>query len=64
MITAPLAAAHLHLFQVTFKFRHHFLCNTFNIIRAVICDTCIKKYILERYIGETGKGKPRLRDKA
>ena len=34
-------------------------CNSFNVIYVSICSVC-----LEEYIGETGVGKTRLRDRA
>ena len=33
-------------------------CNSFNVIYVVICSDC-----LEEYIGETGVGKARLKDR-
>ena len=33
-------------------------CNSFNVISVLICSGC-----LEEYIGETGVGKTRLRDR-
>ena len=51
MITAPLKT-------FTFKFKIRLTCDSFNLIYVVICDTC-----KEEYIGETGKGKTKLRDR-
>ena len=38
--------------QITFKLKNRFICDSFNLIYVVICDTC-----KEEYIRETGKGK-------
>ena len=38
--------------------KNRFTCDSFNFIYVVICDRC-----KEKYIGETGKGKTKLRDK-
>ena len=43
--------------QITFKLKNRFTCDSFNLI-YVICDTC-----KEEYIGETGEGKTKLRDR-
>ena len=45
--------------QITFKLKHCFTCNSFNLIYVVICDTC-----KEECIGETGERKTKLRDRA
>ena len=45
--------------QITFKLKNRFTCNSFNLVYVVICGTC-----KEKYIGETGEGKTKLRDKA
>ena len=44
--------------KFTFKLNHRFTCDSFNLIYVVICDTC-----KEEYIGETGEGKTKLRDR-
>ena len=44
--------------QITFKLKNHFTCDSFNLIYVIICDTC-----KEEYIGETGEGKTKLRDR-
>ena len=44
--------------QITFKLKNRFTCNSFNLIYVVICVTC-----KEEYIGETGEGKTKLRDR-
>ena len=44
--------------QITFKLKNRFTCDTFNLIYVIICDTC-----KEEYIGETGEGKTKLRDR-
>ena len=44
--------------QITFKLKNCFTCNSFNVIYVVICGTC-----KEEYIGETGEGKTKLRDR-
>ena len=44
--------------QITFKLKNRFTCDSFNLIYVVICDTC-----KEEYIGETGEGKIKLRDR-
>ena len=41
-------------FQITFKLKNHFTCNSFKLIYVIICDKC-----MEEYIGETG-GKEKL----
>ena len=38
--------------QITFKLKNRFICDSFNLIYVVICDTC-----KEEYIRETGEGK-------
>ena len=44
--------------QITFKLKNRFTCDSFNLIYVVICGTC-----KEEYIGETGEGKTKLRDR-
>ena len=44
--------------QITFNFKKRFTCDSFNLIYVVICDRC-----KEEYIGETGVGKTKLRDR-
>ena len=44
--------------QITFKLKNRFTCDSFNIIYVVICGTC-----KEEYIGNTGEGKTKLRDR-
>ena len=44
--------------QITFKLKNCFACDSFNPIYVAICDTC-----KEEYIGETGEGKNKLRDR-
>ena len=44
--------------QITFKLKKCFACDSFNPIYVVICSTC-----KEEYIGETGEGKNKLRDR-
>ena len=44
--------------QITFKLKNRFTCDSFNLIYVVICDTC-----KEEYVGETGEGKTKLRDR-
>ena len=44
--------------QITFKLKNRFTCDSFNLIYVVICDKC-----KEEYIGETGEGKTKLRDR-
>ena len=44
--------------QITFKLKNCFTCNSFNLVYVVICGTC-----KEEYIGETGEGKTKLRDR-
>ena len=44
--------------QITFKLKTRFTCDRFNLIYVVICGTC-----KEEYIGETGEGKTKLRDR-
>ena len=44
--------------QITFKLKNRFTCDNFNIIYVVICGTC-----KEECIGQTGKRKPKLRDR-
>ena len=41
-----------------FKLKHRFTCDSFNLIYVVVCDTICK----EKYIGDTGEGKTKLRD--
>ena len=38
--------------------KNRFTCDSFNLIYVVICDTC-----KEEYIGDTGEGKTKLRDR-
>ena len=45
-------------FQITFKLKNRFTCDSFNLIYAIIYDTC-----KEEYIGETVEGKTKLRDR-
>ena len=42
--------------QITFKLKNRFICDSFNLIYVVICDTC-----KEEYIRETGEGKIKLK---
>ena len=44
--------------QITFKLKNRFICDTFNLICVVICDTC-----KEEFIGKTDEGKIKLRDR-
>ena len=44
--------------QIIFKLKNRFICDSFNLIYVVISGTCI-----EEYIGETGKGKTKLKDR-
>ena len=44
--------------QITLKLKNRLTCDSFNLIYVVICDTC-----KEEYIGETGEGKAKLRDR-
>ena len=44
--------------QITFKLKNSFTCDNFNLMYVAICDTC-----KEEYIGETGEGKMKLRDR-
>ena len=44
--------------QISFKLKKRFTCDKSNLIYVVICDTC-----KEEYIGETGEGKTKLRDR-
>ena len=44
--------------QITFKLKNRFTCDSCNLIYVVICGTCN-----EEYIGETGEGKTKLRDR-
>ena len=44
--------------QITFKLKNRFICDSFNFIYIVIRDTWKKEYI-----GETGEGKTKLRDR-
>ena len=44
--------------QITFELKNRFTCDRFNLINVVICDKC-----KEEYIGETGEGKTKLRDR-
>ena len=44
--------------QITFELKNRFTCDSFNLIYVVICGTC-----KEEYIGETGEGKTKLRDR-
>ena len=44
--------------RVTFELKNRFTCDSFNLIYVVICDTC-----KEEFIGETGEGKTKLRDR-
>ena len=46
-------------FQITFELKNRVTCDSFNLIYVVICDTC-----KEEYVGETGEGKTKLRDRA
>ena len=41
--------------QITFKLKNRFTCDSFNLIYVIICK--------EEYIGETGEGKTKLRDR-
>ena len=43
---------------ITFKLKNRFACDSFNLIYVLICETC-----KEEYIGETGEGKTKLRDR-
>ena len=45
-------------FQITFKLKNRFTCDSFNLIYVVICDKFKKEYI-----GEIGEGKTKLRDR-
>ena len=45
-------------FQIIFKLKNRFTCDSFNLIYVVICDIC-----KEEYIGETGEGKTKLSDR-
>ena len=45
-------------FQITFKLKRHFKYDSFSLICIFICDKC-----KEEYIGETGKGKTKLKDR-
>ena len=40
------------------KLKHRFTCDSFNFIYVVVCDTICK----EKYIGDTGEEKTKLRD--
>ena len=42
----------------TFTLKTPMSCNSFNVIFVMICSSC-----LEEYIGETGAGKTRVRDR-
>ena len=44
--------------QITFKLKNRFTYDSFNLIYVVICATC-----KEEYIGETGEGKTKLKDR-
>ena len=44
--------------QITYKLKNRFTCDSFNLIYAAICGT-----YKEVYIGETGEGKAKLRDR-
>ena len=44
--------------QITYKLKNPFTCDNFNLIHAAICGT-----YKEVYIGETGEGKSKLRDR-
>ena len=44
--------------QITFKLKNRFTCDSFNLTYVVICGTC-----KEEYIGETGEGKTKLKDR-
>ena len=44
--------------QITFKLENRVTCDSFNLTYVVICGTC-----KEEYIGETGEGKTKLRDR-
>ena len=44
--------------QIAFKLKNRFTCDSVNVIYIVICSTC-----KEEYIGETGEGKAKLRDR-
>ena len=44
--------------QITFELKNRFTCDRFNLINVVICDKC-----KEEYIGETGEGKTKSRDR-
>ena len=44
--------------QITFELKNRFRCDSFNLIYVIIYDTC-----KEEYIGETGEGKTKLRDR-
>ena len=57
MITTPLKTF-LKTFKITFKLKNRFICDSCNLIYLAICDTC-----KEEYIGETGEGKTKLKDK-
>ena len=41
--------------QITFKLKNRFTCDSFDLIYVIICK--------EEYIGETGEGKTKLRDR-
>ena len=44
--------------QITFKLKNRSTCDNSNLIYVIICDTC-----KEEYIGKTGEGKTKLRDR-
>ena len=44
--------------QISFKLKNRFTCDSFNLIYVVVCETC-----KEEYIGGTGEGKSKLRDR-
>ena len=45
-------------FKINFKLKSYFKCDSFNLMYIFICDKC-----KEEYIGETGEGKTKLRDR-
>ena len=59
--TKSLSLSKEHTFKnaiKTFTLKTPMLCISFNVIYVVICSGC-----LEEYIGETGEGKTRLKDR-
>ena len=50
-----------HIFknvQITINLKNYFTCDSFSLLYVLICDT-----YKEEYIGETGEGKTKLRDR-